>query len=57
MKVIELLAFLALVAFAAFAFWRGLRTKPSEGHRGETIGGASSGPYADPHGGHGGGHS
>jgi hypothetical protein len=58
MRVLELLGFLALVAFGGFAFWRGLGTKPSEGHHRDTITGASSAPYTDPHGCQsGGGHS
>jgi hypothetical protein len=45
MRAFEFLAFLALVGFAGLGFWRGLRTKPSRGYRGETVGGASNGPY------------
>jgi hypothetical protein len=50
MKVVEFLAFLAVVAFGGFAFWRGLGTKPSKGSRRDSIIGSSGGPYVDPHG-------
>jgi hypothetical protein len=41
MQLLGLLAFFAVVAFAIIGFWRGLRTKPTQGQRGEFIAGAS----------------
>ncbi len=49
MRALELLAFLALVVFAGLGLWRGLRTKPTRGYRGETIAGASDGSYVGRH--------
>jgi hypothetical protein len=49
MRVVEFLAFLALLAFGVLAFWRGLGTKPSKRHRADSIIGVSGGPYVDPH--------
>jgi hypothetical protein len=50
MRVVEVLAFVALLAFGVLAFWRGLGTKPSKRQRADSIVGVSAGPYVDPHG-------
>jgi hypothetical protein len=57
MRVLEFLAFLALVVFAGLGLWRGLRTKPTRGYRGETIAGAGDGTYIGRHTGQLDGHS
>jgi len=41
MQILGLIAFLAVVAFGAIGFWRGLSTKPMRRDRGEFIAGAS----------------
>jgi hypothetical protein len=51
MRVVEFVAFVALLAFGVVAFWRGLGTKPSKRQRADSIIGVSAGPYVDPHGG------
>jgi hypothetical protein len=57
MQLLWLLALLALVAFAAVGFWRGLRTKPTRGYRGEFIAGASDEGLVGRHTGQSDGHS
>ena len=46
MREVGFLAFLALIAFGGFAFWRGLGTKPLERYRAETIAAASDDHHA-----------
>ena len=41
MQILGLIAFLAVVAFGAIGFWRGLSTKPTRRDSGEFIAGAS----------------
>ena len=47
--IICMVAILAVVAFGAIGFWRGLSTKPTRRYRGEFIAGASDPIFTSRH--------